>query len=56
MRSVFNYDIKIEDGMAYVSDSPGLGVDFDEDAAAQLPYKRSYLPVSRLEDGTMWNW
>ncbi|MDB9805527.1 D-galactonate dehydratase family protein [Porticoccaceae bacterium] len=56
MRSVFKYDIKIEDGMAYVSDSPGLGVDFDEDAAAQLPYKRSYLPVSRLEDGTMWNW
>ena len=56
MRSVFKHDIKIEKGMAYVSDEPGFGIEFDEDAAAQFPYKRSYLPVSRLEDGTMWNW
>jgi hypothetical protein len=20
------------------------------------PYQRAYLPVARLEDGTMWNW
>lgn len=53
---VFQYDLKLEDGMIFVGDSPGLGVDFDEDAARKYPYKRSYLPVSRLEDGTLWNW
>ncbi|HAU25867.1 MAG TPA: mandelate racemase, partial [Alteromonas australica] len=38
------------------SDLPGLGISFNEDAAKKYPYKRSYLPVSRLEDGTMWHW
>lgn len=55
-KQIFKYDIKVEDGYAYVSEQPGLGVDFDEEAAANYPYKRSYLPVSRLEDGTLWNW
>lgn len=53
---IFKHDIQVKDGMAFVSDTPGLGVEFDEAAAAEFPYKRSYLPVSRLEDGTMWNW
>ena len=56
MQSVFSHNITVENGHAVVSDKPGLGVDFDEDAAAEFPYKRSYLPVSRLEDGTLWNW
>ena len=56
VRRIFPHDMRLEDGMVYVSDAPGLGVDFDEDIAEQYPYKRSYLPVSRLEDGTMWNW
>jgi len=56
MQSVFRHDITVENGHAFVSDKPGLGVNFDEDAAAEFPYKRSYLPVSRLEDGTLWNW
>lgn len=55
-KRVFQHDIKIENGMACVSEKPGLGVEFDEEAARALPYKRSYLPVSRLEDGTVWNW
>jgi mannonate dehydratase len=37
-------------------DKPGHGVDIDEDLAAKYPYSRAYLPVARLEDGTMWNW
>jgi mannonate dehydratase len=37
-------------------DAPGLGVDIDDRLAAQYPYKRAYLPVNRLEDGTMTNW
>ena len=55
-RSLFKHDFKVKDGMAYMSDAPGLGVEFDEAAASTMPYKRSYLPVSRLEDGTLWNW
>ena len=55
-RRLFTHDMHVEDGMLLVSDAPGLGIDFDEDAARDFPYKRSYLPVSRLEDGTLWNW
>lgn len=53
---VFSYDLTLEDGMILVGDSPGLGVDFNEKAAKKYPYNRSYLPVSRLEDGTLWSW
>ena len=56
MQQIFNQSVKVENGMAYVSDAPGLGVDFDEEVAKAYPYKRSYLPVSRLEDGTLWHW
>lgn len=53
---VFSYDHSVKVGMIQVGDAPGLGVDFNEAAAAEFPYKRSYLPVSRLEDGTLWHW
>jgi len=56
MNSVFKIDVKFDDGLLYITDAPGLGVDFDEEEAAKYPYKRSYLPVNRLEDGTLWNW
>jgi len=56
LNRVFRHNIKVEAGMANVDDTPGLGVEFDEDAAKAFPYRRSYLPVCRLEDGTMWNW
>ena len=55
-KRIFQHGISVADGMAYVSDAPGLGVEFDETASQAYPYKRSYLPVSRLEDGTVWNW
>jgi len=56
VQKIFSHDIEVKDGLAFVSEAPGLGVDFDELAAEPYPYKRSYLPVSRLEDGTVWNW
>lgn len=56
LKKIFKHNFKVENGMAYINDAPGLGVDFDETSARQYPYKRSYLPVSRLEDGTLWNW
>jgi mannonate dehydratase len=31
-------------------------VDIDERLAARSPYRRAYLPVSRLEDGTLHSW
>ncbi len=43
-------------GMMYVSDEPGLGVDFDENEAAQYSYKPGSHPIVRLEDGTLWNY
>ncbi len=45
-----------KDGMFYISDEPGLGVDFDEKEAQRYSYKRGYHPVVRLEDGTVWNY
>ena len=31
-------------------------LDIDETLAARYPYRCAYLPVNRLEDGTMWSW
>lgn len=47
---------RMEQGMVYVSDEPGLGVDFDEREASQYSYKPGSHPVVRLEDGTLWNY
>ena len=54
-QKLFKHEMYLENGMFYVSDKPGLGIEFDEQAAIEYPYKRSYLPVSRLEDGTLWH-
>jgi mannonate dehydratase len=40
----------------YPGETAGHGVDINEKLAAKYPYQRAYLPVNRLEDGTMWNW
>ena len=37
-------------------EAPGLGVEIDEALAAKYPYEPAYLPVARLEDGTLTNW
>lgn len=56
MQQVFQQSVTVANGMAYVSEAPGLGIDLNEEAAKAYPYKRSFLPVSRLEDGTLWHW
>ena len=53
---VFPNSYRFESGFMYCSEAPGLGVDFDEEKAKLYPYKRAYLPVNRLKDGTMFNW
>ena len=54
--AVFPHDYRFEDGHLICGESPGHGVDIDEKLATKYPYKRAYLPVARLADGTMWNW
>ncbi|WP_136162658.1 D-mannonate dehydratase ManD [Sphingomonas flavalba] len=54
--AVFPHAYHFEDGLLHPGDTPGHGVDIDEKEAARFPYKPAYLPVTRLEDGTMWNW
>ena len=53
---VFPHAYTFKDGYLFPGDVPGHGVDIDEKLAEKFPYKRAYLPVNRLEDGTMWNW
>jgi mannonate dehydratase len=54
--AVFPHDYHFEKGFLHAGESAGHGVDIDEDLAAKYPYQRAYLPVNRLEDGTMFNW
>jgi mannonate dehydratase len=53
---VFPHSYFYRDGALHPGEVPGLGVDIDEKLAAKYPYKRAYLPVNRLEDGSMTNW
>ncbi|WP_158917281.1 D-mannonate dehydratase ManD [Caulobacter sp. S45] len=54
--AVFPHAYSYADGMLHPGEAPGLGVDIDEALAAKYPYRRAYLPVNRLEDGSMYNW
>ncbi|MFY0682724.1 MAG: D-galactonate dehydratase family protein [Thalassovita sp.] len=54
--ALFPSEHRMENGLMHVSDAPGLGVDFDETEAAQYSYVPGSHPVTRLEDGTLWNY
>jgi len=54
--ALFPSEHKMEGGFMYVSDAPGLGVDFDEKEAKRYSYKPGSHPVVRLQDGTLWNY
>jgi mannonate dehydratase len=54
--AVFPHGYRYADGYLHPSEQPGLGVDLDEEAAAAYPYRPAYLPVNRLEDGTVHPW
>ncbi|WP_269715472.1 D-mannonate dehydratase ManD [Caulobacter sp. NIBR2454] len=54
--AVFPHAYSFADGMLHPGEAPGLGVDIDEALAAKYPYKRAYLPIARLEDGSMHDW
>ncbi|UZK66018.1 D-mannonate dehydratase ManD [Sphingomonas sp. M1-B02] len=54
--AVFPHAYTFANGMMHPGDAPGLGVEMDEELAATYEYQRAYLPVARLEDGTMFDW
>ena len=54
--AVFPHAYSFADGYLHPGETPGHGVDIDEAEAAKFPYKRAYLPVNRLEDGTLFHW
>jgi mannonate dehydratase len=53
---VFRVGYSFADGFMHPGDAPGLGVTFDEEAAARHPYAPKYLPVNRRLDGSMHDW
>ena len=53
---VFPHSYYFKDGYLYPGEVAGHGVDINESLAAKYPYQRAFLPVNRLQDGTMWNW
>jgi mannonate dehydratase len=53
---VFHSDVRFVDGMLHPSDAPGLGVSYDDEAAARFPYQQRYLPVARRLDGSVHDW
>jgi len=54
--AVFPHAYTFAEGYLHPGNQPGLGVDIDETLAARYPYARAYLPVNRLEDGTLHDW
>ncbi|TMQ14513.1 MAG: D-galactonate dehydratase family protein [Deltaproteobacteria bacterium] len=53
---VFPHAYRFADGMLDPGEAPGLGVDIDEALAAEFPYQRAYLPITRKLDGTIHSW
>ena len=53
---VFPHSYTFDHGTMHPGDAPGLGVDINETLAATFPYTPAYLPVARLEDGTVHSW
>ncbi|WP_031469483.1 D-mannonate dehydratase ManD [Sciscionella sediminilitoris] len=54
--AVFPHEYTFAEGFLHPGTAAGLGVEIDEEAAARYPYERAYLPVNRLEDGTVHPW
>lgn len=53
---VFPHSYTFKNGYLLLGEEPGIGVDINEKLAEKFPYNRAYLPVNRLEDGSMHNW
>ncbi|GAA0401896.1 starvation-sensing protein RspA [Acrocarpospora corrugata] len=54
--AVFRPSYRFAGGSLAPGEEPGIGIDYDDVAAARFPYKAAYLPVNRLLDGTVHDW
>lgn len=54
--TVFRQNMTFRNGLMHPGEAPGLGVELDEELAANFPYQAAYLPVTRLHDGSMHDW
>ncbi len=53
---VFHTSYTFTGGLLHPGDAPGLGVAYDDAAAARFAYEPASLPVARLADGTIHDW
>jgi mannonate dehydratase len=53
---VFQTELRLDSGHLHVSDAPGLGVTYDDQAAARFEFNPKYLPVARRLDGSVHDW
>jgi mannonate dehydratase len=53
---VFKTSHTFTDGYMHPGDNPGLGVEFNEEAAAAYPFEPKYLPINRRLDGSVHDW
>jgi len=56
VNEVFKTKYRFSEGSLNIDDTPGIGVDIDEEKAALYPYQMATLPVNRKSDGTMFYW
>ncbi|MFC5827421.1 D-mannonate dehydratase ManD [Nonomuraea insulae] len=54
--AVFPHAFTFTDGYLHPGEAPGIGVELDEELAGAHPYEQAYLPVNRLQDGTVHDW
>ncbi len=53
---VFPHAFTFSDGYLHPGETPGIGVELNEELATAHPYTQAYLPVNRLHDGTVHDW
>jgi mannonate dehydratase len=56
VQDVFTTNYHYENGFLHIDDTPGIGVELNEEKAKQYPYQTACLPVNRKSDGTMFYW
>jgi mannonate dehydratase len=56
VNEVFRINYRFRDGFLTLDDTPGIGVDLDEEKARKYPYTMASLPVNRKTDGTLFYW
>jgi mannonate dehydratase len=56
VHDVFKPNYRYRDGFLEIDDTPGIGVEIDEERAKRYPYNPASLPINRKSDGTLFNW